>query len=59
LRNPLTVLIDLLPQIKSGNLLKVESIAIQIQHLDFFSDTAINIISHNEGTGLRLGLDHL
>ena len=47
------LLIDLLPQTKPSTLPTVESIATQIQHLDFFSDKAAEFIDLNEGAGLR------
>ena len=53
--NP-AVLIDLLPQTKPSTLPTVESIATQIQHLDFFGDKAAEFIDLNEGAGLRPGL---
>ena len=56
LKSSLAVLIDLLPQTKPSTLPTVESIAIQIQHLDFFSDKAAEFIDLNQGAGFRLGL---
>ena len=56
LKSFLAVLIDLLPQTKPSTLPTVESIATQIQHLDFFSDKAAEFIYLNEGAGLRPGL---
>ena len=56
LKSSLAVLIDLLPQTKPSTLPKVESIAIQIQHLDFFRDKAAEFIDLNQGAGLHLGL---
>ena len=50
------LLIDLLPQTKPSTPPTVESIATQIQHLDFFSDKAAEFIDLNEGEGLRPGL---
>jgi len=48
LKSPLAVLIDLLPQTKPSTLPKVESIASQIQHLDFFSDKAAEFVDLNK-----------
>ena len=56
LKSPLAFLIDLLPQTKPSTLPTVESIATQIQHLDFFSDKAAESIDLNKGASLRLGL---
>jgi hypothetical protein len=56
LKSSLAVLIDLLPQTKPSTLPTVESIATQIQHLDFFSDKAAEFIDLNQGAGFRLGL---
>ena len=50
------LLIDLLQQTKPSTLPTVESIATQIQHLDFFSDKAVEFIDLNERAGLRTGL---
>lgn len=52
----LAALIDLLLQTKPSTLPTVELIAVQIQHLDFFSDKAAEFIDLNQGTGSRLGL---
>ena len=56
LKSFLAVLIDLLPQTKPSTLPIVESSATQIQHLDFFSDKALELIDLNQRTALPLGL---
>ncbi len=55
-KSSLAVLIDLLSQTKPSTLPTVELIAVQIQHLDFFSDKAAEFIDLNQETGSRLGL---
>jgi len=49
-------LIDLLPQTKPGALPTAESIATQLQHLDFFSNKAAEFIHLYGGSDLRLWL---
>ena len=56
LKSSLAVLIDLLPQTKPSTLPTVKSRATQIQHLDFFSDKALELIDLNQRTALPLGL---
>jgi len=51
-----SLLIDLLPQTKPSTVPTAESIATQLQHLDFFSDKAAEFIHLNGGSGLRLWL---